>query len=140
MEQTVTQDMPRVGQASWWRWGGVLLAVWVLLLAAWTVALLTPDPARFANQVLPPQTEFPLSKALHVTAYAVLAGLVGLLRPLGRYRWLLLAVLSLHGMGTEYLQQFVPLRGPSVRDVFIDHVGIALGTLLTWKNWLGRAG
>ncbi|HJT75763.1 MAG TPA: VanZ family protein [Gemmataceae bacterium] len=132
-----TKDAPRVVQASWWRWGGVVLAVWVLLLAAWTVALLTPDPARFAGQVLPPQADFTLSKALHVTAYAVLAGLVGSLRPLGRYRWLLLAVLSLHGMGTEYLQQFVPTRGPSVRDVLLDHVGILLGALLTWKNWLG---
>jgi VanZ family protein len=138
VQETVTQDTPRVGQASWWRWGRVVLAAWLLLLAAWTVALLTPYPVQLANQVLPPPVEFPLSKALHVTAYAVLAALVGLLRPLGRYRWLLLAFLSFHGMATEYLQQFVPHRGPSLRDVGLDHIGILLGALLTWKNWLRR--
>jgi VanZ family protein len=138
VEETATQDVPRGGQASWWRWRRVVLAVWLLLLAAWTVALLRPEPVQLANEVLPPQMEFPLSKVLHVTAYAVLAGLVGLLRPLGRYRWLLLAFLSFHGMATEYLQRFVPMRGPSVRDVLLDHVGIVLGVLLTWKNWLRR--
>ncbi len=138
-EETATQEAPPAVGTSWWRWGGVVLAVWLLLLAAWTAALLTPDPVRFANQVLPPPMEFPLAKVLHVTAYAVLAGLVGLLRPLGRYRWLLIAFLAFHGMATEYLQQFVPLRGPSVRDVFLDHVGILIGAVLTWKNWLRRS-
>jgi VanZ family protein len=112
-----------------------VLVLWALLLAGWTVALLTPDPVRLANEVLPQQVEFPAAKLLHVTAYAVLASLACVLRPLGRWRWALLAVLSLHGMGTEYGQQFVELRGPSVHDVLIDHAGILLGTLTTLWSW-----
>jgi VanZ family protein len=48
----------------------------------------------------------------------------------------LLAVLSLHGLGTEYCQQFVELRQPSVRDVLIDHAGILLGALAVWRSRL----
>jgi VanZ family protein len=115
-------------------WCVPVLALWVLLLAGWTVALLTPDPVRLAREVLPDQVEFPAAKLLHLAAYAVLAALAGGLRPLGRWRWVLLVVLSLHGMGTEYGQQFVDLRGPSVRDVLIDHAGILLGVLATWRT------
>jgi VanZ family protein len=119
----------------WWILG---LVLWSLLLAAWTAALLRPEPVQAAAVVLPEQAEFPVSKLLHVSAYAVLAALTVLLRPLGRGRWLLLALLSLHGAGTEYLQQFVELRTPSVRDVLLDHLGIVLGAAAAWKNWFGR--
>jgi VanZ family protein len=110
--------------------------LWSVLLVLWTAALLRPEPVQLADAVLPQHVEFPVSKLLHVGAYATLAALVMLLRPLGRGRWLLLAVLSLHGMGTEYLQQFVELRGPSVRDVVLDHIGIMLGVIVAWKGWL----
>lgn len=126
MERTALKDVPG------WGWG---LLLWAVLLLLWTAALLRPEPVQLAGAVLPAPVEFPAAKVLHVTAYAVLAALALLLRPLARYRWLLLALLSLHGMGTEYLQQFVPLRGPSVRDVVLDHVGIGLGVALAWKDW-----
>jgi VanZ family protein len=119
-------------------WCVPVLVLWAVLLAAWTVALLTPDPIRLAQEVLPEPVEFPAAKLLHLAAYAALAALACVLRPLGRFRWVLLAVLSLHGMGTEYAQQFVELRTPSVRDVLIDHAGILLGALAVWRNWLKR--
>ena len=143
MSRTVCQGVPPVrpaGAASRRPlWCVPVLVLWVLLLSGWTVALLTPDPVRLAKEVLPDQVEFPVAKLLHLTAYAVLAALAGVLRPLGRWRWLLLLVLSLHGMGTEYGQQFVDLRGPSVRDVLIDHAGILLGALAAWRSWFRPA-
>ena len=48
---------------------------------------------------------------------------------------LLLAFLSLHAFGTEFLQQFVPERGPSLVDVGIDHVGLAIGLAASWRWW-----
>jgi VanZ family protein len=116
-------------------WCVAVLLLWAVLLAAWTVALLTPDPIRLAQEVLPAQVEFPAAKLLHLAAYAALAALACVLRPLGRFRWLLVAVLAVHGMGTEYCQQFVDLRTPSVRDVLIDHAGILLGALPVWRLW-----
>jgi VanZ family protein len=113
-------------------WCVPVLLLWAVLLGAWTAALLTPDPVRLAQEVLPEPVEFPAAKLLHLGAYAALAALGCVLRPLGRFRWVLLVVLSLHGMGTEYCQQFIPLRGPSVRDVLIDHAGIFLGALAVW--------
>jgi VanZ family protein len=124
----------------WWGFG---LLLWAVLLTLWTAALLTPQLVQLANAVLPETVEFPVSKMLHVGAYAMLAAGAVALRPLGHWRWLLLAGLSLHGMGTEYLQQFVELRGPSVRDVLLDHVGIFLGVAgaLAFRvrlGWRGR--
>jgi VanZ family protein len=109
--------------------------LWGLLLLGWTAALLTTYPVHVAHAALPPPAQFPTAKVLHVSAYAVLAALSAWPRPLGRLRWLLLAFLSLHAAGTEYLQQYVPLRGPSAADVLIDHAGILLGVVVTWKWW-----
>jgi VanZ family protein len=122
---------------SWWV---IVLLGWSVLLTGWTVALLRPEPVRLAKAVLPEKAEFPAAKLLHVSAYALLSGGAVLLRPLGRCRWLLLVLLSLHGMGTEYFQQFVELRGPSVRDVVIDHMGIVLGAAAVWLGNRWRVG
>jgi VanZ family protein len=115
---------------SWLRW-----LVWGLANAALYLALVTPQPAQFANRVLPEETVFSASKLVHVMAYAILAGLSGWLRPSRRGRWLLLGWLSLHAISTEFLQQFVPSRGSSLRDVGLDHLGILLGVLATWRWW-----
>jgi VanZ family protein len=126
------------GPSAWLWWCAAGLAVWCLLLVLWTVALLTPDPVQVARALLPDEVEFPAAKLLHVCAYGFLAALTSCLRPLGRYRWLFLALLSLHGMGTEYFQQFVPGRCGCLQDVAIDHVGILLGAVLAWRSWINR--
>jgi VanZ family protein len=108
---------------------------WCVVLVAWTIALLTTEPVHVAEAVLAPRMLFPASKFLHVSAYALLAVLSGWLQVSFRFRWLLLVFLSLHAAGTEYLQQFVPERVPSLRDVGIDHVGIVLGLAVSWKWW-----
>jgi VanZ family protein len=111
---------------------GWLWALWGLYLAAWTAALLRPEPARVNTEVLPPRAQFPAAKALHVGSYALLAALACWppARP-GR-RWLVFAALSCHAFATEFLQQFVELRSGSLADVGIDHAGLAVGLLAAW--------
>jgi VanZ family protein len=114
----------------------VLWSIWVVYVAGWTAALLTPHPARVAAAVLPADdVRFYVLKTVHVLAYLILTVLTGLLLVPRPWRWLLLFLLFAHGMGTEYLQQFVPRREGSWRDVGLDHFGICLGILLSWKWW-----
>jgi VanZ family protein len=107
---------------------------WCLCVGLWTAALLTTTPVRAGEAVVPHVMHFPLAKFLHVSAYAFLTLYVSWL-PLRRWRWALLAFLSLHAAGTEYFQQFVPGRHGQVGDVLIDHVGIVLGLALNWRRW-----
>ncbi len=72
-------------------------------------------------------------------AYAFLTVFISWL-PLRRWRWLLLAFLSLHAVGTEFFQQFVPGRTGKLTDVVIDHAGMLLGLALTWKRWAPHVG
>ena len=116
-----------------WRW-----AVWLVYASAWTTALLTPQPVELADSLLGEDSAFLSGKVLHVGAYAFFAALTGWLRAPVRLRWLLLAFLSLHAFGTEFFQGFVPLRVPAWNDVALDHVGILLGCLLSWKWWRDR--
>jgi VanZ family protein len=115
-----------------WRW-----LAWSLFLLVWTLALLTPEPVQVADAVLPEEAVFPTSKVLHVTAYALLAILTAALPLRRQARWWLLGLLVLHGAGTEYLQQFVPPRTGSLRDVGLDQVGILVGVAFTWSWWFG---
>lgn len=118
--------------------GKVRWVVWIAYTAAWTVALLTPQPVHVAAAILPKDTGFYYSKALHIAAYAGLVVLTAWLRVTPRVRWLLLLFVSAHGFATEYLQNFVPERVASWRDVGIDHVGIVLGMILSAESWLAR--
>ena len=110
-----------------WLW-----AVSALYLVLWTAALLRPEPARVNTEVLPGPAQFPAAKALHVGSYALLAALACWLPVRPGRRWLLVAVLSLHAFGTEFLQLFVELRTGSLTDVAIDHAGMAVGLLAAW--------
>ena len=115
---------------------GWLWAVWVLYLVVWTAALLRPEPARVNTEVLPEPARFPAAKALHVASYALLTAVAWWLPARPGRRWLLVALLSLHAFGTEFLQRFVELRTGSLSDVAIDHAGMAVGLLAAWY---GRA-
>jgi hypothetical protein len=110
---------------------------WCLCLLVWTVALLTITPVEVGKTIVPSSLHFTAAKGLHVSAYAFLTAYISWL-PVRRWRWLLLAFLSLHAAGTEFFQQFVPGRYGMASDVAIDHVGMALGLALTWKRWVTR--
>jgi hypothetical protein len=111
--------------------------IWGVCVVAWTLALVTPQPAQIEREILPTEAQYPAAKTLHIAAYAVLTMLSAWV-PMRRGRWWLLVFLSLHGMGTEYAQTFVEGRFGCWRDVGIDHIGIALGLALTWKRWRGE--
>lgn len=111
---------------------------WCLCVALWTTALLTTYPVHVGEAVTPSGLYFPAAKCLHISAYAFLTVYLTWM-PLGRWRWLLLAFLSLHAAGTEFGQTFVPERYGQFSDVLIDHIGLALGVLLTRKRWLPRS-
>lgn len=123
----------------WWdaarRHKGLMGGIgWCLCVALWTAALLTTTPAHFGDAITPTAMRFPAAKCLHISAYAFLTMYAAWL-PLGRWRWLLLAFLSLHAAGTEFGQLYVPGRHGAVSDVAIDHIGLVLGAALTWKRW-----
>jgi VanZ family protein len=111
--------------------------LWFLYAVAWSLALLTPQPVELADYLLGERGSFFSGKVVHVMGYAGFAILTGWLPVSRPVRWLLACFLSLHGMGTELLQHFIPLRVPSWKDVALDHLGIVLGMALSWKFWLG---
>ena len=108
--------------------------LWAAYVALWTTALLTTFPLAVRDRIVPAQYGFPASKTLHVAAYAVFTVLTGWLPLSRRWRWGVLGLVALHAWGTEYVQQFVGRTG-SLRDVGLDHAGIVLGLLLSWKLW-----
>jgi VanZ family protein len=119
-------------------------AVWLLALAGYTYLLVVP------NEWLPPwlrttvgtpiTTEFTLGKLAHAMSYATLTAATFLL-PVGWPAWAIcVAGLSLHGMGTEFVQTFTGRHG-CWADVGTDHVGIVVGLLLGglgYRIWVGR--
>ncbi|MHB1422537.1 MAG: VanZ family protein [Gemmataceae bacterium] len=111
---------------------------WFGCLVLWTIALLTIFPVHLGQKFVPHGFQFPAAKCLHVAAYAFLTMYLARL-PLGRWCWLGLAILSVHAVGSEFLQQFVPGRHGTIHDVLIDHLGMLLGLVLTWKYWLSRS-
>src|SRR5262249_12296262 len=88
--------------------------------------------------VAPEGLYFPAAKTLHVCAYAFLTVFISWL-PLRRWRWVLLAFLSLHAAGTQFCQLFIPGPTGEFVDVLIDHIGPFLGLVLTWKRWAARS-
>lgn len=115
---------------TWFRW-----LLWGGYFAAWTTALLLPHPVSDNTYSHLPTDPFYLAKALHVVGYMGGTILTAWLLISRKGRWLLLGVIFFHGIATEFLQQFVPPRTPSVRDVVLDHLGIVLGVAVTWKWW-----
>jgi VanZ family protein len=121
--QDEMSDTPR--GRSWW---GVLgWAVWALLLAAWTVALLRPEPPIVGEAFVPTSLRFWAAKGLHLSAYGFLAFLVCWLPTSKRGRLIVWAALLAHAALTEVGQLYVPGRSGSVGDVLINATGLALG-------------
>jgi hypothetical protein len=133
------------------------LAFWLVCLGLWTWALLVPDPGQLLRDLFrqpdaegsgdggysSPLLDFILSDpfwdSVHVIGYAVLTILAGWLKAPPRGRWLLVALLLLHAMLTEYLQDFVPTRWSSWEDLGFDFLGIGLGMALSYRYWFGPA-
>lgn len=104
----------------WW-------ALWVASLALLTYGLLTPNLPEIGGGSLPDDTDFWVSKAVHVGSYAYLSLLVALLARTARGEAGLRLLLIAHGAATEGLQTFVEGRYGSLQDVGIDSAGVILG-------------
>ena len=112
-----------------------LIAATVLApaLIVWTWKLLEPNPV--PEPVLKMLSfwdflPFLAAKTLHAGGYAFLTILAWFAVP-ARWRWLAVAALLLHGIGSEVLQHVLPFnRTGKVFDVLIDWMGIAVGGLI----------
>jgi hypothetical protein len=115
------------------------LLVWLIYVACWTTALVVPIPGQGEWHVsgFEIDLKFLFAKTVHVSGYALLAGLAGWLRVPLRYRWLIMYVLMVHATLTEVIQDNMRSLGRtgSLYDVALDHVGIALGLILSWNWW-----
>lgn len=99
-------------------------------LGLWTLKLLEPNPLPPAIKDLVSWSEwlvFGLAKALHVGAYAycTVVGRLAVVSP--RWKFGVVLLMLLHGVGTEIGQTYVPNRAGSVRDVLFDAVGVFVG-------------
>jgi hypothetical protein len=117
------------GEAAPWHRRGL---IWSVYLIIWTIGLLVPMPEETGHGL---SLKFIAAKILHVVAYAGLACLSGWLRIPCRWRWLVLFVIMAHAPATELLQLNIRGRTGTLRDVGLDHLGIGLGLLLTWRWW-----
>ena len=115
-----------------WQW-----LLWLGYTAAWTTALLMPVPnlGNWAGGETTIDLRYLFAKSVHVSAYAVFTGLSGWLRVPGRYRAPLLFVVMVHAPVTELLQNLTSHRTGCLEDVGFDHLGVAIGLLLTWRWW-----
>jgi VanZ family protein len=114
--------------------------VWLLYVLAWSVALEVPQPIH-PHDPTAAEAVFTFGKAVHLSAYALLAGLTGWLRPTGAWRAAAFVFLLGHGVLTEVLQFLLPFgRTGAVADVMLDWVGISVGVALTWRWWFRPRG
>jgi VanZ family protein len=116
--------------------------VFLLFLGLWTWKLLEPAPIPEAlEKRLSTDWRFVLAKSLHAGAYAFLTILAATLPVRRPFFWVAVAVIALHGVGTEIGQTYVPSRHGCMQDVIIDWVGISLGLLGIWAyGYVWRAG
>jgi len=125
----------------------VRLIIWMIFAGLWSFALLAPDPDRVVRAAFMPTNASNavreqwdlalhyLSKTIHVVAYALFTVLSAWVGTGFAIRVALVLLVSLHGFGTEGLQNFAIGRHPSLRDVALDHIGIALGLAISWPLW-----
>jgi VanZ family protein len=113
--------------------------VWLTFVVLWTTALLVPIPAHPLTLAgADPNLRFDVAKTIHVLAYALFTMLTGWLGVRARLRWLLLFVVMAHAPATELLQQLMASytgRTGALADVGFDHLGVALGLVVSWKWW-----
>jgi len=119
-------------------------AAWLAALAVYTYLLVVPSgwlPPWLRASVGQKITEgFTTGKLAHAVAYGLLTLWTFVLPVRRRGWWVCVAVLSLHGFATEYVQTFVPGRSGRWLDVGIDHVGIATGLVLGGLGLRARRG
>lgn len=115
----------------------LLWSIWIVFTLAWTAGLVLPisSPTFGDTEEIRNLVRFILSKGAHLSLYAAWTVLTGSLRAPFRYRLFLLMFLMFHAVATEWVQTFVPSRTGLLRDAAIDHLGIFLGVLISFRWW-----
>src|SRR5207302_9001093 len=120
-----------------WRW-----CFWGLYALAWTAALVMPVPIsgdwRAGVGEIEINLKYFVAKSVHLGAYALFTVLTGWLRAPVRLRFLLMFLLAAHATVTELIQEAtfeIAGRTGELHDVGFDHLGIAVGVMLSWKWW-----
>lgn len=124
-----------------WPSPAVRRRLWLLLLAAWTIALIVPVPFRGHGKSEWVTPLFTFSKFLHIAIYAVFAASAAGLRWPPTWRVFVLAALIGHGMLSEYLQWLLEdfsHRSGKWSDVGLDCLGLFIGALASWRKWPAR--
>lgn len=115
------------------------LWIWIILLLAWTTALVLPVPEKIPQTIedVAPGRKFLVMKTVHLLGYLFLTVFAGRLRLSRDLRLVVLAMLVAHGTLTELVQQQLAHRSGQLFDAAVDHLGVALGLTLSWKWWTG---
>jgi VanZ family protein len=111
---------------------------WIAFTVLWTIALTAPIgkiEAFRSESILSGDLRIVVAKILHAFAYASWTILTGSLFPSFGGRVAFLFFLMNHAVVTEYVQLRWAGRDGCLRDVLIDHAGIFLGLMLSWKWW-----
>ena len=108
---------------------------WWLALALLSYGLLSPQPPELSKAILPEHLTFWASKGVHLSAFAFLAMVAGLLPISVRHQRILFGTLIVYAALTEYLQTFVEGRYGCFTDVCINLTGLTLGVglALGWR-------
>jgi VanZ family protein len=114
--------------------------IWLTYLAVWTIGLLLPLGDSSELGELQQSLRFYVGKTLHIVGYAGLTALGGWLGVAFPRRLLVLFFVMTHAVLSEILQPLLSNRTGLLSDVCLDHLGIALGLLLTWNWWSAPAG
>jgi VanZ family protein len=114
--------------------------VFLTFLSLWTWKLLVPHPVpeELKAGLDRAGLSFLAAKTLHAAGYAFLTVLAATLPVAWRWRYVLVGLLVLHGIGTEIGQTFVPNRTGRVYDVLVDWAGITAGVAALWVSGVAR--
>ena len=111
--------------------------IWAIYTLLWTAALVLPKTAlevEGLDEVISGYRVY-IAKGVHVAAYAVWAVLTAVLPVPIRFRCLLVFLLMGHATVTELIQEHVPGRSGHLHDVALDHLGVTLGVVASWRYW-----
>lgn len=98
-----------------------MISCWLLAVGVFVAAALTQNFMIMENNE---------DRMLHITGFCIFMLVPTIMLP--RYFHITICALAFFvlGVGIEYLQEFVPGRSSSLRDVYSDVIGIMLGLLV----------
>lgn len=110
--------------------------LWAIVTVVWTVALVTEitGPSFGDTEEMRNFTRIFLAKSAHLAIYAGWTVLTGWLKAPLKVRIFLLMFLMFHAVGTEWRQTYIERSG-KLSDAALDHLGIFLGVLISFRWW-----